>query len=576
VLRSTHVLRGKVCSQKSYERGVFLFNTWQQFADGRKRTRNGLLSEKLSTAETPLQDHLHEVCKRAVEEEEMQRVVEASVVIGPHCSAPGFDPEYRCPLTVVDQHFVDYTIEVGESKSFPGLLTAYHLYTVDIICNGLPGIDFNTLEYEDPDPQGQRKLKYIHAWNWLDWSMIRRYLFEGSTLKETRRKGSFTSEAELETWLQQLGVDTEQWCKDGFKSVRDLLREVEHEEAQLELWGRHDGVSLLMRVVHVLQLKVVDPSKPNKILFQTWHQTKDGRARSINRLIAKKLSCSQVPFDEDRFAKAAKTVIQNQLSHITDVHFHLTPANLPTRKDVPESEIWVTAASLGGMHYDIQESPTFKGMQTMYHMYTMDIECEGLPTGDNFTSLDFDRPGGPFAYGWRWMSLPQTLDVLHARAQAFERQDSQRRRALATQRQKLEQTAGGLDRLVELAQRLAQSSDPSSQDAGGSLPSLLAEAAASLRELGSASRSEETATVAETAAESLPPAMLSKMASDTVAPESVFEEAMARQSSMFSARSMRAVSSYQSVDTSISEGRSSLVSGSNSAPMEGGVVSDAN
>jgi len=43
VLRVTHVLRAKVCSRKSYSKGVFLFNTWQQYGDGRKRFRNGLL-----------------------------------------------------------------------------------------------------------------------------------------------------------------------------------------------------------------------------------------------------------------------------------------------------------------------------------------------------------------------------------------------------------------------------------------------------------------------------------------------------------------------------------------------------
>eukprot|EP00971_Amphidinium_carterae_P153169 3036306-Amphidinium_carterae.1 len=36
------------------------------------------------------------------------------------------------------QVFRDHIIEVETSKSYPGLLTMYHLYTVDIICKGLP------------------------------------------------------------------------------------------------------------------------------------------------------------------------------------------------------------------------------------------------------------------------------------------------------------------------------------------------------------------------------------------------------------------------------------------------------
>lgn len=43
----------------------------------------------------------------------------------------------------------------------------YHLYTVDIIVSGLPCVDFNTLEFDAPDDDGRRKLKYVHAWNWL-------------------------------------------------------------------------------------------------------------------------------------------------------------------------------------------------------------------------------------------------------------------------------------------------------------------------------------------------------------------------------------------------------------------------
>ncbi|CAK0888621.1 unnamed protein product [Prorocentrum cordatum] len=99
----------------------------------------------------------------------MQRVIEAAYVIGPGYPAPEYDPSYVCPLNVEQEHFIDHTIEVEISKSFPGLLTMYHLYTVEIICSGLPGVDFNTLEYAEPGKDGERKLKYIHAWSWLEW-----------------------------------------------------------------------------------------------------------------------------------------------------------------------------------------------------------------------------------------------------------------------------------------------------------------------------------------------------------------------------------------------------------------------
>ena len=34
-------------------------------------------------------------------------------------------------------------------------------------------------------------------------------------------------------------------------------QDLEREQTQLELWGRHDGVPLLMRVVHILQIKAL-------------------------------------------------------------------------------------------------------------------------------------------------------------------------------------------------------------------------------------------------------------------------------------------------------------------------------
>ncbi|CAE8691475.1 unnamed protein product [Polarella glacialis] len=111
-VRTMHVLRAKVCSRQSLERGVFCFNTWQQFGDGRKRIRNGLLSEKLSTDEVPLEDHLSDVCKRAVAEE-MQRVCEATFVVDAAYGSPiEWDESYRSPIVVETQHFIGATVEM--------------------------------------------------------------------------------------------------------------------------------------------------------------------------------------------------------------------------------------------------------------------------------------------------------------------------------------------------------------------------------------------------------------------------------------------------------------------------------
>lgn len=64
-----------------------------------------------------------EVCKRAVEEEEMQCLVEAAFTLRHGFEPPEYDEEYVCPLTVEGEVLTDYTSELEESKSFPGLST---------------------------------------------------------------------------------------------------------------------------------------------------------------------------------------------------------------------------------------------------------------------------------------------------------------------------------------------------------------------------------------------------------------------------------------------------------------------
>jgi len=532
-VRVTHVLRAKVCSPRSYERGIFLFNTWQQFSDGQRRLRNGLLSEKLSTAEVPLLDHLHEVCERAVTQEEMQCVVEAGFSIGPGGGAvPEYDPLYQCPIRVVEEHFVDYTTEVESSKSFPGLLTLYHLYTVEIICSGLPGFDFNTIEYDKPDKEGLRKLKYVHSWTWLEWPQIQRYLFEGSTLKERKTKGSFRNAVALLHWLSQFDLDLDQWGRDGCCSVQDLFNEVEEEQTQLELWGRDDGVPLLMRVVHVLQLKVLssDERLSGKFLFHTWTQVRDGKVRPINRLMSKKLSSAQVPFDEPRFIEAAEATVKRQLSYLMDAHFQLHPHRLPEVSELVDSGVKVNSTVFKSHHFDVEESPSFWGMHTMYHLYGMELECEGLPS-TNFTSLDMTRHDAPRVNGWKWVVWPETLDVLHARTKGLERRDEAMRKALDAQHRKLEANAATLSRLARNVQCLEDDGIDAINDEGAAALEEVMRLTEELREemqfLGESLEDCRVMKAGDvgSVAKMLPPSMVSKMASDKITSDAFLEEA---------------------------------------------------
>lgn len=460
-VRVTHVLRAKVCSEESHKRGVFLLNTWQQYGDGRKRIRNGLLSEKLTISEMPLEKNLKAICRRAVTEEEMQCLAEPLFQLMPGHPVPVYDPNYVCPIEVTDEYFSDHVIEIEASKSYPRLLTMYHLYTVDTVCTGLPPTNFNTLEFDHEDGDGHRKLKYVHAWVWTEWTQIRRFLFEGSSLKERKVKGSFACPDHLQTWLGNFDLDLSAWGHSGFGSVSDLFRELDKTEAQLEIWGRTDGVPLLMRVLHVLQLKVSspDPRLADKFLYQTWLQTADGVMKVINRLMSVKLSPGDDRFNCERFSEETRIAIEREFRYIVDPFFNLDPQNPTDLTRHTASDIDVLDTDLVDHRVDVAESQTFKGLLTLYHLYTCEVACLGLP-GAEFASLEVSSEkyeGAQFcsvepyvlrAKGWCWVTWPQCLDMVHNRTQEVEERLSRHQEAWESQSSMLLANRAILDELA--------------------------------------------------------------------------------------------------------------------------------
>lgn len=527
-VRVTHVLRAKVCSASSRNRGVFLFNTWQQFAEGRKRTRNALLSEKLTLAEVPLEDHLEEVCQRALNEE-MHRVVEAAFVISPGRPPPIYDAAVLCPIKVEKVHFVDHTTEVENSKSFPGLLTLYHLYTVDIVCSGLPGVDFNTLEYHPPSVDGERKLKYVHAWTWLDWKMIKRYLLEGSELKERKTKGSFEDPRALREWLSDLVPYLDDWGVNGYRSVQDLWEDLEKQQTQLELWGRHDGVPLLVRVLHILQLKAnsTDPRLAGRFLLHAWQQDRQGVVRPINRLVSKKLSVSKFPLGEMEFAKEAQEAVTAQFAHIMDVHFQLHPKLKIREEDLSPSGATALSVRFVDHHYDVEESRSYKGMLTMYHVYMVEAEVEGLPAA-NFTGLDMSKSSAPWANGFRWVSWPEVIDILHGRIIALERRNQSRGRRSLELGKSLESARRTLHRLaITVGRMVATIGDAEEGVIASEAERLLRSLQAEMGDLRSLVTKPSEVDQQDEFNSALPPSMVCKMASDALITDCFREEAQA-------------------------------------------------
>lgn len=470
---------------------------------------------------------MHEVCERAVTQEEMQRISASVMKLQPGEEPPRYDPDYVCPLSVVEEHFVDHTIELEESKSYPGLQTMYHLYTVDILCTGLPKVDFNTLEFDHPR-EGEPKLKYIHAWAWLSWSEIKRYLFEGSVLKETKKKGSFPDVAALKAWLTQFDVNISKWTH----TPDELFKEIENEESQLQLWGRHDGVPLLMRVVHVIQLKIhaVDARHARRILLETRRQTKSSELRVTNRLPSKKQSTKHLPFDEARFIACAKDITASSFKYIADATYKVCPGQTPNESDFEKVKVEVQNARFVEKHTDIQDSPSFQGMHTMYHLYAMLVDVDGLPL-TNFTSLTFKRdpscPDGPQFHSlqaWEWASWEQILDLVHTQSSYLETCKLDAQAVNRMQSKRLETCSTLVNDLGIILQRLTDVA-PGSRDLKDANLLFTKMQCAVNDTCSDTTKFEQFALQQQALPNIIPPSMASKMSTATLAQDELVEDA---------------------------------------------------
>eukprot|EP00435_Cladocopium_sp_Y103_P005213 s880_g1.t1 len=287
------------------------------------------------------------VCQRAVSEE-MGQLVDAETLIMPGSTLPFYDAANKSRINVVKEVFKDHVIEIEDSKSFPGLLTMYNLYRVDIVCTGLPTLNFNTLEFNEPDKDGQRKLKYMHAWVWLKLDVIQRYLFEGSTLKERVGKGSFESPEQLQDWLSQFGVVLSSSDSGRLKSVEELFEEVEKEKCSLEHYGRLDGLPILLRVVHVVQVKLTNRHHLAHQSFLIQEAKQRGSSRtweSVHRHLSTKVNMGRDDFDHDFFANRAASLVEESIYSITDVHYSINPKAMPKEEDFQKTRLEVEEAS---------------------------------------------------------------------------------------------------------------------------------------------------------------------------------------------------------------------------------------
>jgi hypothetical protein len=273
-----------------------------------------------------------------------------------------------------------------------------------------------------------------------------------------------------------------------------------------------------MRVVHVIQLKVkaADTSE-SRFLFQVWQQAGNGFVRHVNRFMARKLCTSKLPFDLARFTQAAEQAIQDQLRHLVDIHVQLSPKTAPPERIFGNHpSVKVDKVEFSDHRNDLEDSPSFKGLVTMYHLYTVEVECRGLPHSD-FASLVTQEGGKMLAFGWKWVTWQQTLDMLHTRAKMLEHRDKELQGRLADKTAKCTRL---LERVTDAIGRLKDRSA-----SGDAQVEELNRAAAKLREQ-LARMLEASPEEASGMATQLPPAILSNLAERKLVSDRFLDEAL--------------------------------------------------
>ena len=209
-------------------------------------------------------------------------------------------------------------------------------------------------------------------------------------------KGTFGTEAELNAWMQEHGVDTSGWGKGKAKTVANLFKEIESkvprlprsngpkhghralalprgswphplllppapppvQESTLQLLGGQ-----VYRCLAVVKLVVRQPGKMHRHLACYAQMMADGRKRERNVLVSEKMNEGEVPHI------AALRGLTEEFSSIVDKEqIDLWPDSLL---------VWV----------EIIESPSFPNLTTQYRMHQMTATIAGLPHG-SFSTLE--------------------------------------------------------------------------------------------------------------------------------------------------------------------------------------------
>lgn len=200
-----------------------------------------------------------------------------------------------------------------------------------------------------------------------------------------------------------------------------------------------------MRVLHVVQLHLTCKGQPGeRMLMQVWSQQNGERVKSVNRPLAQKLSTAAMPFDEAKFVEAAREAVKDQLGYIADASQTFDPKKRPSSETFPPSKAEIGEVSMVGHRFELIESPSYLNLNTVYHLYTLEVEVSGLPNTD-FISFKQDKNQMLF-FGWRWTSWPETFQVLQAQTSIMDQEKNAAVKAAAAAAGSLTQASVALSR----------------------------------------------------------------------------------------------------------------------------------
>merc|ERR1712242_416456 len=123
----------------------------------------------------------------------------------------------------------------------------------------------------------------------------------------------------------------------------------------------------------------------------------------------------------DCLAQRATTAVKEELAHGADSFFDFEEKF--ELEDLQKSGVEPYKVEYLRHWFDLEESPSFKSMFTMYHMYAFTMHCHNLPQS-NFTSVHRSGDGSLRRTCWQWSTWEQMSSVVNQRHAAFERRDA--------------------------------------------------------------------------------------------------------------------------------------------------------